>query len=156
MPRKGYKQTPEAIANRVASHIGWRKPNKKGWVHNGRRVIQDGTREIFEHRYIMEQHLGRPLEPNEVVHHKNEDRMDNRLENLELMTRSQHIAHHNTGKSRKGQPHAPWTDEQRVVYLKALKKRRRPTPEECARRSEYMKQYRATHFWSSKPHNTCS
>lgn len=48
----------------------------------------------LQHRKIMEDFTGRKLSKNEVVHHKNGNKKDNRIENLEIMTRSQHIKHH--------------------------------------------------------------
>lgn len=47
-----------------------------------------------EHRYIMECHLGRKLSSNEVIHHKDNNRQNNCLDNLELMTRSEHAKLH--------------------------------------------------------------
>jgi hypothetical protein len=46
--------------------------------------IKINNKWMQEHRYVMEQHIGRKLHKEEKIHHKNANRSDNRLENLEL------------------------------------------------------------------------
>ena len=49
---------------------------------------------MMEHHLVMEKHLGRHLAPGEVVHHINKVKSDNRIENLQVMTASEHMRLH--------------------------------------------------------------
>lgn len=76
--------------------IGHRKVRKDGYVSiyfpDHPMSTKDGY--IMEHDLIMECLIGRRLREDEIVHHKNHVRCDNRKENLELMTFNDHAKLH--------------------------------------------------------------
>lgn len=52
---------------------------------------------VLRSRLRMTDEIGRKLASTEIVHHKNENRTDDRIENFELTTRADHARHHHTG-----------------------------------------------------------
>ncbi len=65
----------------------------------GYRTIIIGGHRIKEHRWVLEQYLGRELTKDECVHHINGIRDDNNINNLQLMTNSEHCSYHNKLRS---------------------------------------------------------
>lgn len=108
--RLGLKKDEDAISvhksmicgEKSPSWKGGRKINKKGHVlvWDKHSPYADVNGYVLEHRKVMIEHLGRPLEDNEVVHHINGDKTDNRIENLELMDRGEHTKLHHVGSKR--------------------------------------------------------
>jgi hypothetical protein len=56
--------------------------------------MSDAQGYVLEHRLVVSDHIGRPLTADEHVHHVNEQRDDNRVENLQLLTAAEHAQHH--------------------------------------------------------------
>lgn len=63
-------------------------PDKRAFV-----IIEGKT--ISYARYLMEQHLGRKLNDDEVVHHIDHDKTNDAIENLEVVNSTEHRKHHN-------------------------------------------------------------
>lgn len=81
----------------------WEGRTKGYDIHNGyKRLTQGENCGRLLHVVIMEEHIGRRIKKGEVVHHINENKLDNRIENLRLMTLSEHSRIHSIKRQKQG------------------------------------------------------
>lgn len=73
-----------------ADHFNWKGGIQK---HALGYLIEYKDRKL-QHRKVMEDHLGRPLESNEIVHHIDENKKNNEINNLMLISRADHLRIH--------------------------------------------------------------
>lgn len=77
-------------------------------------------KDVLYHRWLMEQHLGRPLAPGEEVHHKDSDRANNQIDNLLLCaSHADHMRLHRRRPERQRRPRYKLTPLQ-VQEMRAL------------------------------------
>jgi HNH endonuclease len=82
-------------------------------INQGHAYVRRNGRRIALHRVIVEEHLGRPLTSNEVVHHIDHDPLNNDIANLQVMTGAEHCIYH-----LRNMPTTPWTDEEEAEMLR--------------------------------------
>lgn len=90
---------PKDVRSKQCRACSYKTP-ARGWaqdwrLHQTGYVIKSINRKLtYQHRFVMEAHLGRKLETWEHVHHKDGNRTNNQIQNLELISASQHAREH--------------------------------------------------------------
>ena len=87
---------PNGLKGELASNWKGGKVNKSGYVYIQAPDHPYCTKlgYVMEHRLLAEQALGRFLKKDEIVHHIDGDKANNDIENLEVLTRSEHVMRH--------------------------------------------------------------
>ena len=99
----------EATKNKISkANSGNKHPNWHGGINKDRGYVRlykpdhpygNKNGYVLLSHLVMTEHLGRLIQPNEIVHHINEDKTDNRIENLMVVSRDEHPSYHRKQKN---------------------------------------------------------
>ena len=82
----------DSIRDGMLKH--WNNKRTGTICKNGYRLLTIENRRIYEHRLVMEQYLDRELTPDEHIHHKDGNKLNNNIDNLEILSREEHCRQH--------------------------------------------------------------
>lgn len=93
---KGINKRGKKLQQREGWEYSQKTKDKDGYIRMfaGNHLFANGRKMIAQHIMVMELHIQRSLTSLECVHHINENKQDNRLENLQLMSKSHHSKIH--------------------------------------------------------------
>ena len=85
-------RSENAINKKMNLQINWKHYyiNANGYLVN----CEDRNNPYLVHRKIMEDYIGRKLKNNEIVHHKDMNKLNNDISNLQIVSRSEHAKIH--------------------------------------------------------------
>ncbi|MGC4378264.1 HNH endonuclease [Fictibacillus sp. Mic-4] len=97
---RGYKSPRKKKVAKGSEHYNWKGGT---YIHSCGYIMEYAPEHpaskpakgyVPQHRLVMERHIGRYLTEDEIVHHKDENKQNNDISNLEILDRSTHIALH--------------------------------------------------------------
>ncbi len=120
--RKIKKWSPSETQKKKLSDLGKSQTGASNPAWTGGKYIDDwgyyrirvNNKYILEHRHVMGEHLGRAIAKQEHVHHINGNKLDNSIENLRLLTPSEHSILHWSDQSKRANQSAKIKEARRL------------------------------------------
>ena len=93
--KQTFQPEPHNVKNGYGKYCSqpcyWKSLRKSGHVNkDGYRIVSEQGNHYKEHRRIVEDFIGRKLDASEIIHHKDGNRLNNNISNLQIMSRSTH------------------------------------------------------------------